>query len=143
MRICCARMIDVTALIEGPGASPQRLVHWRRASAIGSNARGGGTSEDRRLRVGAPHVLERGHDLPLRRVRAGAVEEQRHEVSASAGGLVTASLVAGRRGAQPSEHRLDRRAVATGADRLHAADLLALERRVDAEDLRVAAVALE
>src|SRR5213593_445003 len=32
-------MIEVTALIDGPGASPQRSVHWRRPSAMGSNGR--------------------------------------------------------------------------------------------------------
>src|SRR3954452_1597582 len=34
-------MIEVTALIDGPGAAPQRSSHWRRASAIGSNGRSG------------------------------------------------------------------------------------------------------
>src|SRR5262245_36846129 len=34
-------MIEVTALIDGPGSSPQRASHWRRASAIGSNGRSG------------------------------------------------------------------------------------------------------
>src|SRR3954470_18226012 len=34
-------MIEVTALIEGPGVAPQRSSHWRRASAIGSNGRSG------------------------------------------------------------------------------------------------------
>ena len=34
-------MSEVTALIDGAGALPQCLTHWRRASAIGSKAASG------------------------------------------------------------------------------------------------------
>src|SRR5215212_7471124 len=136
-------MIEVTATIGGTASPPQWDSHWRRASEIGSNASRGGMaavivadgpegSVHRRLAVVAPDRLERLHDLALTRVDGRAVDEDRHQVL----------VLDGRGGAQPRELRLDGRAVATGADGLQPAELLALERRVDAEDLRLARVAL-
>src|SRR5947209_16206370 len=80
----------------------------------------GGSLEDRALPVGAEHPLEGRDDLALGGVRAGGVEQGRHQVLVLArGGL-----------AQDVQRRLHRGAVARGAGRLHASDLLALERVV-------------
>src|SRR3954447_799021 len=91
-------------------------------------------SEDRRLAVVAPHILQRRDDLALRAVRARRVEQVRHEV-----------LAITRRGlAQPRKLALDARAVAPRPHPLHAVDLLALERWVDPQrrDLPVVLVAV-
>ena len=48
----------------------------------------------------------------------------------------------GGRARSDGERSLDGGGVAAGADGLHAVDLLALERRVDAQDLELAVVAL-
>src|SRR5687768_9878762 len=91
-------------------------------------------SVHRRLEVRAPHVLQRGDDLALAGVRAGAVQQRRHEVRARAR----------RATAQIGERDLDGAGVAARAYALQTVELLALERRVDPQrrDLRVA-VALE
>src|SRR5215216_1770959 len=89
--------------------------------------------EDGRLGVGAEDFLQRPHDLALGGVYARAVEEVRHQVVV---------VLRGRR-LQRRERPLDGGAVAARAHRVHAADLLALERRVDAQDRRPAVVALE
>src|SRR3954469_11014074 len=142
-------MIDVTALIDGTGSAPQWASHWRRASAIGSNDSGmrgakprrkatGGLppsgpapSEHRRLGVGAPDLLERLHHLALGGMRAGALDQRRHQVRLGV-----------RAPAQLGEGALHRGPVTARADGLQAADLLALERRVDVQDRRLAVVAL-
>src|SRR3954464_13882511 len=88
--------------------------------------------EDRRLGVGAEDRLECLDDLPLAGVYARAVEEVRHEIVVVAGGGFL----------EGGQLALDGGAVAAGADGLHAVDLLALQPRVDAEDLDLAVAAL-
>src|SRR3954452_18672167 len=138
-------MIDVTALIDGTGSAPQWASHWRRASAIGSNDSGmrgakprmkatGGlppSLEHGSLGVGTPDLLERLDHLALGGVRAGALEQRGHQVGLGV-----------RAPAQLGQRALARRPVAARADGLQAADLLALERRVDVQDRRLPVVAL-
>ena len=81
--------------------------------------------------VGAEHGLQGLDDLALGGVYARAVEQVRHQVALPGGGL-----------AQGGEGALDGGAVAARADGLHAVDLLALERRVDPQDLQLAVAAL-
>src|SRR3954470_4479433 len=69
--------------------------------------------------VGTPDRLERLDDLALGRVQPRGVEQVRHQVLA----LLRGRLLQGGQG------ELHRGAVAPRADVLHAADLLALERR--------------
>src|SRR5688500_509536 len=88
--------------------------------------------EDGRLGVGAEHGLEGLDDLALGGVYARALEEVRHEV--------VVVLRGGR--LELGERRLDLLGVAPGADALDAVDLLALERRVDPQDLDLALAAL-
>ena len=95
----------------------------RRRTVCAGVRRARRASEDRRLAVGAEDVLQREHDLALGGVRAGGVEQERHEVLVLARGRL----------AQPRELALDGVAVAARADGLHALDLLALERGVDAQ----------
>src|SRR3954453_17217366 len=87
--------------------------------------------EDGDFGVGAEHGLQGLDDLALRGMYARAVEEVRHQVAIGGGG-----------GAQLGQRALDRGPVAPGADGLDAADLLALERGVDAEDLELSVAAL-
>src|SRR4051794_41866281 len=82
-------------------------------------------SEDRRLAVVAPDVLQRAHDLALAAVGAGGIEQVRHEVLVLARGRL----------AQALELALDGARVAPRADGLDAVDLLLLERGIDAQDL--------
>src|SRR5215218_5798052 len=92
---------------------------------------GGVWLEDGGLGVGAEDLLETGDDLALGGVYARAVEKVRHQVGVARGGL-----------AQRGQGGLDRPGVAAGADGLHAADLLALEGRVDVVQLELALAAL-
>src|SRR4051812_29820409 len=126
-------MIDVTALIEGTGSTPQWACHWRRASAMGSkfSGRRKSLSEDRGFGVRAPDLLQRLDHLALGGARAGAVEQPRHEV-----------LLRRRRAAQLGQRALHARPVAARPRGLQPADLLALQRRVDVQDRRLAVVAL-
>src|SRR6188768_760401 len=125
-------MMLVTAAIDGTGSSPKWLAQLRAASCTGSKlGRLRAYLEHRRFGVRAPHVLQRVDHLALGRVRAGTVDEDRHQVR-----------LTGRGGAQFGELALHLGAVATGPDGLHATDLLALEVGVDAQERRVAVVAL-
>src|SRR5215217_2284421 len=88
--------------------------------------------EDGCLGVGAEDRLQGLDDLALAGVYARAVEEVRHEV-----------VVVARRGLlELGEGGLDGLGVAAGADALHAVDLLALQRRVDPQDLDLPVAAL-
>src|SRR5436190_15862511 len=87
-------------------------------------ARSPRSSEDRRLRVGAPDVLEGFDDLALAGMGAGGVEQCGHQVLAGCRGLTNAM-----------ELPLDGGGVAAGADGLDAVDLLAFQGGVYAEDL--------
>src|SRR6059036_2668305 len=80
---------------------------------------------DRGLAVSAENVLQRGDDLALGSAGAGAVEQRRHEVAVRVGGHL----------AQLAQHAVDRGGVAGAAQAAHAIDLLALELRVDMQDL--------
>src|SRR3954449_11556563 len=125
-------MIDVTARMEGTGASPQCLAQLRAASATGSKSgRREPYSEDRRLRVRAPHLLQRLDHLALRGVRASAVQQGVNQIAFARGGP-----------SQRGERALHLRAVPARAGGLQPADLLALERWVDAQGRRLAVVAL-
>src|SRR3954462_5649906 len=81
--------------------------------------------EDRHLRVGPEDLLERLHYLTFRGVYARALEKVRHQVR----------VWARRRPCELRQLALDGRAVAARAHAAHAVDLLALERRVDVEEL--------
>src|SRR5829696_8260899 len=94
--------------------------------------RGSGRLEDWGLGVGAEDLLEGLDHLTLGCMYARAVQEVRHEVHV---GLLGDAPEVG-------ERPLDGGAVAARAHGLHAPDLLALERRVDAQDRRRAVVAL-
>src|SRR5688500_3706598 len=85
----------------------------------------------RGLGVGAEDALQRLDDLALGRVRSRRRQQRLHQVA-----------VRGRRLAQLAERALDRVAVAAGAQRLDAADLLALQLRRDAQDLELAILGL-
>src|SRR3954452_19980345 len=87
--------------------------------------------EDGRLCIAAEDLLQRLHDLAFGRMNTGTVEEVRHEVG-----------VGGRMLLEDAESCLDLPGVAPGADGLHAADLLALQRGIDPEDRVVVGVAL-
>src|SRR4051812_935832 len=81
--------------------------------------------EDRHLRVGPEDLLERVDYLTFRGMYARALQKVRHQVRVRA-----------RR--HPRELRqlaLDRSAVAARAHAAHSVDLLALERRVDVQEL--------
>ena len=106
-----------------PGGPPARQARAGREMLAVAGQKTG------RLGVGAQDLLERLDDLAFGGVRAGAVEERGHQVASS----VRPRL------AQLAERLLDRGGVAARADGLHAVDLLALERRVDAEQLELAA----
>src|SRR5215212_11123248 len=80
--------------------------------------------ENRRLGVRTEDRLQRADDLALGAMRAGGVEQQRHEVVPRIGGGV----------AQRRERALGGAVVARAARPVQALDLLALERRVDAQD---------
>src|SRR5262245_14509521 len=83
-------------------------------------------SENRRLAPDAPDLAECVAHLAHRHVGPRSLDDRRHEVPVGVGRVVL----------QPGERGLDRGRVAAGAERLDPVDLLALERRVDAEDLR-------
>src|SRR5215208_8022913 len=88
--------------------------------------------EDRGFCVGAEDRLQGLDDLALGGVYARAVEEVRHEI-----------VVVARRGLlELGEGRLPGLGVAARADALHAIDLLALQRRVDPQDLDLPVAAL-
>ena len=91
-----------------------------------------GVLEHRGLGVGAEHVLQRVDDLTFAGVNPRGVQEVRHQVL----GLVGRGLL------QRRQRALDLGAFALGADGLDAPDLLALQRRVDAQDRRLGVVAL-
>src|SRR3954465_1511477 len=87
--------------------------------------------EDGRLGVAAEDLLQRLHDLAFGRMNTSAVEEVRHEVG-----------VSGRMVLEDAERGRDLPGVASGADGLHATDLLALQRGVDVQDGVLVVVAL-
>src|SRR3954453_12516217 len=129
-------MMLVTARMLGTGSSPQCSDQFLAASLTGSNGSGSGIvsrvawhtrSEHWGLRVGAPHLLQRFDHLALGRVRPRALDQRGHQVGLGGRGL-----------AQRGEPALDLGPVAARADSLYAADLLALERGVDAQDRQLA-----
>src|SRR5215208_4325384 len=91
-----------------------------------------GRLEDGGFGVGAEHGLEGLDDLALGGMYAGAVKEVRHQIV----------LVLRRGGLELGECGLACGAVAAGADALDAVDLLALQGRVDPQDLDLAVAAL-
>src|SRR6266496_2557025 len=78
------------------------------------------TLEDRRLAPGAPHLAQRVAHLSERRVRARGLDDRRHQVRVACGGPL-----------ELGERLFDRGGVASRPQRLHALDLLLLERGVD------------
>src|SRR6478609_4525725 len=80
--------------------------------------------EHRRLTPDAPNLAEGVTHLAHRHVGASRVEDRRHQIP----------VVAGRILLQTGESGLDCPRVTPATQRLHALDLLALERRVDLED---------
>src|SRR3954447_13634347 len=98
-------------------------------SAVPSTGRG--SLEDRGLRIGPEDLLQGGHDLALRGVGARAVEQRLHQVR-----------LALRRLLERRQRLLHVLAVAARAHTVEAVELLALERRVDAEDLQLVVVLL-
>src|SRR3712207_3066462 len=96
-------------------------------SAVPSMRRG--SLEDGGLRIGAEDLLQGGHDLALGGVHAGAVEQRVHQVAVALRDLL-----------ELRERGLDLDAAPARADPLEAIDLLALERRVDAQDLELGLV---
>src|SRR5919106_2374864 len=89
-------------------------------------------SEHRRLRVRAEDLLEGLDYLPFTGVYASAGQQVRHQVALLVRG---GSLELGQR-------PFDGLALAPGAHGLHAADLLALELGIDAQDLELGVAAL-
>src|SRR5215204_5809584 len=79
--------------------------------------------EDRGLGVGPEDLLHRRDHLALGRPGTGGCEDRRHQVLRGGGGAL-----------QLGEGALHRGPVALGAGRGKAADLLAFQRRVDAQD---------
>src|SRR4029079_9101591 len=82
-------------------------------------------SEHGRLAPDAPDLAESVAHLTHRDVRTRGVENRVHQVR-----VVARSVLL-----EPHERRFDRRRIAARAKRLDAVGLLALERRVDLEDL--------